>query len=287
MTILAHISDLHFGTETPEIVEGLIQDLALVEPSLVVVSGDLTQRARRKQFIAARLFLDRIPFPKLVVPGNHDIPLFDLVRRFARPLVRFRRYISKDVDPFFSTDDVAVLGMNTARSSAWKDGRLSLAQIDDLRRKLGPLPPHVSKVLVTHHPFLPPPGDASPPLVGRAAEALQAAEACGVDLVLAGHLHCGYTGDIRTHHGNIRRAILVAQAGTATSHRVRNEPNSYNLIRLSPQRLGFSLRVWDGKGFHETHFVEYEKSGVDWQPTLGRDAPRTTGSFSALESKKG
>jgi 3',5'-cyclic AMP phosphodiesterase CpdA len=287
MTTLVHISDLHFGTETPEIVEGLLQDLASVGPSLVAVSGDLTQRARRKQFIAARLFLDRIPFPKLVVPGNHDIPLFDVLRRFACPLARFRRYIQEDVDPFFSTDAVAVLGMNTARSNTWKDGRLSLAQIDDLRRRLGPLPPHVSKVLVTHHPFLPPPGDPSPPLVGRAAEALQAAETCGVDLVLAGHLHCGYTGDIRTHHLNIQRAIVVAQAGTATSHRVRNEANSYNVIRLSPQRLGFSLRVWDGKGFHETHFVEYVKSGSHWQPTLGRDAPHTTGSFSTLESQKG
>ncbi len=271
MTTLAHISDLHFGTESPEIVESLLEDLVSVEPSLVVVSGDLTQRARRKQFMAARLFLDRIPFPRLVVPGNHDIPLFDLLTRFARPLARFRRYIDEDVDPFFSTDAVAVLGLNTARSNTWKDGRISLAQIDDLRRRLGPLPPHVSKVLVTHHPFLPPPGDPSPPLVGRAAEALQAAEACGVDLVLAGHLHRGYTGDIRTHHVDIRRGILVAQAGTAVSHRVRNEPNGYNVIQLSSQRLAFTLRAWDGRGFHEARFVEYAKSGDDWRPTLGRD----------------
>jgi len=271
MTTLAHISDLHFGAESPEVVEGLLEDIVSVEPSLVAVSGDLTQRARRKEFAAARRFLDRIPFPRLVVPGNHDIPLFDLVTRFARPLARFRRYIHEDVDPFFSTDAVAVLGMNTARSNTWKDGRVSAAQIDDLRRRLCPLPPHVAKVLVTHHPFLPPPGDLSPPLVGRAAEALRVAEACGVDLVLAGHLHRGYTGDIRTHHVGIRRAILVAQAGTATSHRVRNEANSYNVIRLSPQRLGFSLRVWDDKGFREARFVEYVKSGSDWLATLGRE----------------
>jgi len=270
MTTLAHISDLHFGAESPELVEGLLEDLGSVEPSLVVVSGDLTQRARRKEFMAARRFLDRIPSPRLVVPGNHDIPLFDLVRRFGWPLTRFRRYISEEVDPFFSTDAVAVLGMNTARSDTWKDGRVSAAQIDGLRRRLSPLPPQVVKVLVTHHPFLPPPGDPSPPLVGRAAEALQAAEACGVDLVLAGHLHRGYTGDIRTHHIDIRRAILVAQAGTATSHRVRNEANSYNVIRLSRERLGFSLRVWDGRGFHEAGFVEYVKIDSDWRPTLGR-----------------
>ena len=272
MTTLAHISDLHFGAESPEVVEGLLEDLRSVEPSLVVVSGDLTQRARRKEFAAARRFLDAIPSPRLVVPGNHDIPLFDLVSRFARPLARFRSYIDADVDPFFSTDEVAVLGMNTARSNTWKDGRVSIAQIDALRRRLCPLPPRVVKVLVTHHPFLPPPWDPSPPLVGRAAEALRAAEACGVDLMLAGHLHHGYTGDVRTHHVDIRRAILVAQAGTATSHRVRNEANSYNVIRLSPQRLGFSLRVWDGKGFQEARFVEYEKSGSDWGPAPVRDS---------------
>jgi 3',5'-cyclic AMP phosphodiesterase CpdA len=272
MTTLAHISDLHFGAESPEVVEGLVDDLRSVEPSLVVVSGDLTQRARRKEFAAARLFLDRIPSPRLVVPGNHDIPLFDLVSRFARPLARFRSYIDADVDPFFSTDDVAVVGMNTARSNTWKDGRVSAAQIDGLRRRLGPLPPHVLKVLVTHHPFLPPPWDPSPPLVGRAAEALRAAEACGVDLMLAGHLHHGYTGDVRTHHVAIRRAILVAQAGTATSHRVRNEANSYNVIRCSPERLGFSLRVWDGRRFQESRFVEYVKSGADWRLKEDRDS---------------
>ena len=267
MNTIAHISDLHFGAESPAVVDGLLEDLASVAPSLVAVSGDLTQRARRKEFLAARLFLDRISCPKLVVPGNHDIPLFDVMNRFLRPLVRFRRYIHEDVDPFFATNAIAVLGMNTARSDTWKDGRVSPAQIDTLRRRLAPLPAHVLRVLVTHHPFLPPPGDPSPPLVGRAGEALQAAEACGVDLMLAGHLHRGYTGDIRTHHVGIRRAILVAQAGTATSHRIRNEANSYNVIRLSPQKLGFSLRVWDGKAFHEARFVEYEKSGSDWRPS--------------------
>ena len=272
MNTLAHISDLHFGAESPSVVEGLLEDLATVEPSLVVVSGDLTQRARRSEFVAARLFLDRIRVPKLVVPGNHDIPLFDVVRRFVRPLARFRRYIDMEVDPFFSTEAMAVLGLNTARSNTWKDGRLSPAQIDGLRRRFCPLPPQVLKVLVTHHPFLPPPGDPTPPLVGRAALALQAAEACGVDLVLAGHLHHGYTGDIRTHHVGIRRAILVAQAGTATSHRLRNEANSYNVIRTSSGRLGFSLRLWDGKAFREARLAEYTKSDSDWRSTASPGA---------------
>lgn len=270
MKNIAHISDLHFGAEQPEVVEGLIQDLAIVAPTLAVVSGDLTQRARRREFLAARLFLDRIPCPRLVVPGNHDIPLYDVINRFLRPLVRFRRYIHEDVDPFLLADDVAVMGLNTARSNAWKDGRISAAQIETLRRRLGSLPEGVLKVVVTHHPFLPPPGDPSPPIVGRAREALLAAEACGVDLVLAGHLHHGYTGDVRTHHANIRRTILVAQAGTATSHRVRHEPNSYNVIRIGARRLHFSLRVWSGTRFEETRTAEYVKIGRDWESSQTR-----------------
>jgi 3',5'-cyclic AMP phosphodiesterase CpdA len=272
MNTLAHISDLHFGAERTEIVEGLIKDLVALRPSLVAVSGDLTQRARRKEFAAARQFLDRIPFPKLVVPGNHDIPLFDLVSRFAWPLARFRSYIQRDVNPFFSTADFVVLGMNTARSTSSQQGRISVAQVDGLRRRLETIPAHVLKVLVTHHSFLPPPGDPSPQLVERAELALRAAEAGGVDLLLAGHLHRGYSGDVRTHHTGIRRAILVAHASTATSHRLRNEANSYNLIRLDHDHIGVSVRVWDGSVFRAGRSTEYVKVGLDWRAATDAEA---------------
>jgi 3',5'-cyclic AMP phosphodiesterase CpdA len=263
---LAHVSDLHFGAETPEIVEALVGALDEVNSSIVVVSGDLTQRARTKQFEAARRFLDRIRAPTVVVPGNHDIPLFDVFRRFVAPLARYKRHIATDVDPFLAVGRVAVLGLNTARSNTWKDGRLSPGQIDAIRARFRTLPEETVKVLVTHHPFLPPPGDPSPPLVGHASEALAAAEASGVDLVLAGHLHHGYIGEIRTHHTNIRRSILVAQAGTATSHRTRTEPNSFNVIVIEPHQIAFSLRVWDGEAFRETRVTEYVKAGADWVP---------------------
>lgn len=269
MTTLAHVSDLHFGDEIPEVVPALLADLARVKPKLVIVSGDLTQRARTRQFQAARRFLDLIPCPKLVVPGNHDIPFFDVFRRFLSPLARYRRYIADDLNPFVSVDgEVAVLGLNTARSNTWKNGRLSAEQIETIRGTLSPLSVETVKVLVTHHPFLPPPGDRSPPLVGRAAQALQVAEKSGVDLVLAGHLHHGYTGDIRTYHRDIQRSILVAQAGTATSHRTRDERNSYNVIHIAKHRIGFGLRVWDGRAFDAGRFAEYIKVGIDWEAAV-------------------
>jgi 3',5'-cyclic AMP phosphodiesterase CpdA len=265
VTILAHISDLHFGTESPDILDGLLEDLRRAAPTLVVVSGDLTQRARRKQFAAARAFFDRIPFPRLVVPGNHDIPLFDVVTRFFRPLARYRHFISEDVDPFFRSETLAVMGLNTARSNTWKNGRVSKEQTQALRDRMGSVPEGAMKVLVTHHPFLPLPGDPSPVLVGGAKAALEAAEACGIDLMLAGHLHRGYTGDVRSHHLEVGRPILVAQAGTATSRRVREEANSYYVIELEPGQIGFRLRVWDGVRFGDGRSTQYLKRATSWE----------------------
>jgi 3',5'-cyclic AMP phosphodiesterase CpdA len=266
MAVIAHVSDLHFGREDPRLVEALVRDLTAARPDLLAVSGDLTQRARRIEFAAARAFLDRIEVPRLVVPGNHDIPLVDLVRRFSRPLGRYRRYIAEETDPFLATAHFAALGVNTARSNVWKNGRLSVAQIDSIRSRFCPLPPEVFKVLVAHHPFLPPPDDPAPALVGRGPEALVVAEECGVDLILSGHLHRGFTGDIRAHHVTIRRSILVAQASTATSHRTRNEANGYNLIRYVFPQLEFTQLAWDGQAFRPTRHVSYEKLGTDWRP---------------------
>ena len=264
MRTIAHISDLHFGREEPKVAEALVADLESVTPSLVAVSGDLTQRARRREFAAARDYLQRLTVPVLVVPGNHDIPLFDLARRFLTPLHRYRRYIAEDVMPFYHDEELAVLGVNTARRNHYKHGRLSLAQIEQIRERLSPIPESVFKVIVTHHPFIPPPDDASPPLVGRGPEGLKAAEAAGVDLLLAGHMHFGYTGDVRAHHPVIRRSIMVAQAGTAISRRLRREANTYNLIRIEPPHLALEVRGWKGARFEPKLIERYVKREDVW-----------------------
>jgi 3',5'-cyclic AMP phosphodiesterase CpdA len=261
---IAHLSDLHFGREDARVVEAVLEDMAGSRPDLVVVSGDLTQRARRRQFQAARAFLDRFPAPVLVVPGNHDIPLFDVARRFFSPLGRYRELVTADLDPLFHDDEMAVLGVNTARSNVVKNGRLSHAQIDGIRARLQPLPPRVFKVLVTHHPFVPPPGTREHRVVGRGLQALQVAEACGVDLLLAGHLHVSHSGDVRAHHLTIRRSILVVQAGTATSLRVRGEPNTYNVLTVDGPALGLAVRGWDGARFAPLSGVRYVKREEEW-----------------------
>jgi 3',5'-cyclic AMP phosphodiesterase CpdA len=262
---IAHISDLHFGTEDAGLEEALLRDLAAVHPSLIAVSGDLTQRARRAEFAAARAFLARLPAPRVVVPGNHDIPLFDLWRRFVSPLARYHEFIDAEADPFYTDDEVAVQGLNTARSNTWKDGRISEAQIADLRSRLCALPEGLFKVVVTHHPFVPPPRAKVPALVGRGLRALQAAADCGVELLLAGHLHEGYNADVRTTHVSLTRSMIVLHAGTALSRRRRGEPNAYNLVTVDPPRLTLQVRSFTAEGFVMSATTEYVKEGEEWR----------------------
>jgi 3',5'-cyclic AMP phosphodiesterase CpdA len=264
MKTIAHLSDLHFGKEDPKVVEGIVRELAERRPSLVAVSGDLTQRARAGQFRAARAFLDRMPAPTLVVPGNHDMPLFNVVARLLDPLRGYTRHIAANPEPFLHEEEIALLGVNTARAGSWKNGRLSLRQIERIRERFGPIPERVFKVLVTHHPFIPSPGEQVHPVVERGLEGLRAAEESGVDLLLAGHLHLGFSGDVRPHHLSIRRSMLVAQAGTATSVRHRGEPNTYNWIVVDPPRLTIEVRGWDGAAFATLLATRYLKRHDEW-----------------------
>ncbi len=268
MRTIAHISDLHFGRTDPAVVEGLLADLRARRPDLVVVSGDLTQRARTEQFREARDFLDRLDLPLLVVPGNHDIPAYDLVARFTRPLQRYKRFITQDICPLHCDDEIAVFGLNTARPLIahwnWAHGSISLGQIARARRILGTLPPATFKVVVTHHPFLPPPDALETRVVGRAVQALEVFKHCGVDLLLAGHLHRSYSGDVAAHHTVIERSILVAQASTATSTRLRNEPNAYNLITIDHGRLTLTVCLWNGTGFEPRQREHFRKSANRW-----------------------
>lgn len=269
MRTIAHLSDLHFGTERPELAHALRADLLASRPSLVVVSGDLTQRARASQFKAAQAFLASLPTPQLVIPGNHDVPLYDVIRRFLSPLHRFRHYIHPEVDPLYDDGELFVAGINSARSLTWKSGRISFAQIRQLETRLTKTRA-AFKVVVTHHPFLPPPNgssDARIDLVGRAHEALALLDASHVDVLLAGHLHHGYSGDIRTHYPTARRAIISGQAGTAISKRVRPaDPNGYNWITLAGDVISIEVRTWTKDRFVALRTSEYRRSAEGWLP---------------------
>jgi 3',5'-cyclic AMP phosphodiesterase CpdA len=219
-----------------------------------VVSGDLTQRARAWQYRQAAAFLERLPKPQLVIPGNHDIPLYHVIRRFRTPLKNYCTHITDDLAPEYRDEEMLVVGLNTTRPFTfslrgfWKDGRISSSHVDGLRRATADLPVAVCKIVVTHHPFIPPAGGPRREIVRGASLALAAMEQCGVDLLLAGHLHIGYHGDVRAHHSSVTRSIVSVQAGTATSTR-RAKPNSFNWITVEGDRISIERRAWNGDGF--------------------------------------
>ena len=247
---------------------GLVADLAQRSASLLVVSGDFTQRARPGQFARAAEYLQGLPTPRIVVPGNHDVPMYDVVRRFAFPLRRYRRYISDDLAPSYQDDEMFVLGVSTARSFTHKSGWMDEPQLAEIQRQMCGAPPGRIKVLVTHHPFIPSPRDPRSDVVRGAPRALQRFEGCGVDLLLAGHLHLAYHDDVRAHHTSAKRSVLSIQAGTATSTRRRGEPNAYNWITLSSDLVTVAVRAWNGRAFEESLVTRYRRIDHVWTREL-------------------
>jgi 3',5'-cyclic AMP phosphodiesterase CpdA len=264
MKKIVHISDLHFGTEEKIIAEALLRTIKSLLPDLVVVSGDLTQRGRAKQFKAAGDYLAKMKVPTLVVPGNHDIPLFDIFRRFLFPLKRYKKFITDNMYPLYTDEKIAVMGINSARSLTWKNGRISIEQIEEMKNKLCEIDNSIFKVLVTHHPFIPPPGDHGVDLVGRSVKALVIINECGIDLLLAGHLHNGYSGDIRTFYPKNKTSVISAQAGTAISNRIREEPNGFNYILIEKTFFIIEVHEWNGNRFIKKIKTSYRKKDNEW-----------------------
>jgi 3',5'-cyclic AMP phosphodiesterase CpdA len=243
MRTLVHLSDLHFGRVDEALLAPLRERLTALGPDLVVVSGDLTQRARSEQFVQARQFLDTLPQPQLVVPGNHDVPLHNVFKRFVNPLKNFKRHIGSDLEPFFVDDEIAVAGINTARSLTFKDGRINQEQVALLQARFNELDEPITKIVVTHHPFdLPEGGEGD--LVHRASMAMKAFAACGTDILLSGHMHLARAGNTAARYALGGYAALTIQAGTATSTRARGEPNSFNAIHVDRSEVRVESYDW-------------------------------------------
>ncbi|XXT19839.1 metallophosphoesterase family protein [Sorangium sp. So ce429] len=248
MRTLVHLSDLHFGRVDKAILRPLIDRIWGLEPHLIVVSGDLTQRARNAEFAEARAFLDALPSPRIVVPGNHDVPLYNLFDRFFRPLDKYRSHITDDLSPFHVDAEIAVLGINTARSLTIKDGRINARQIREIKERMCGLDPEITKVVVTHHPFDLPENSPHDDIVGRAKQAMAAIAGCGVDVILSGHLHLSHTGHSAERFEAGGHSSLIIQAGTATSTRGRGEQNAFNVIHVDGKKLRIERNYWQPEG---------------------------------------
>jgi 3',5'-cyclic AMP phosphodiesterase CpdA len=275
MRTLVHLSDLHFGRIDQALIGPLTSVVGRIAPDVLVVSGDLTQRARSAEFIAARAFLDTLPSPQIIVPGNHDISLHNLFDRFLRPLAKYTRYITGDLEPLYVDDEIVVAGVNTARSLTIKDGRINRHQMERLRERLDRLPRALVKVIVTHHPFDLPASYDRDELVGRAPAALAAFADCGADLLLAGHLHASHAGTTASRYPIEGFAALAVQAGTATSTRGRGEQNSFNVIRIDGNRILIERHAWQAEQGVFTHVSteRFVRADERWMPQAADVAP--------------
>lgn len=260
MIEIAHLSDLHFGREVPAVADALADELSAHPPALIAVSGDLTQRARRVEFLAARAFLDRLPSPQLVVPGNHDMPAVALGLRFMAPWARWRRHFAAETEPVIAGARFFAVGVNTARrahrSFDFSRGRINATQLARIEasfpRESGPL-----RVLVAHHPFAVTQASAARGLVGRVDVALPRLRDARVDLVLGGHVHLAYSA--------IVEGMVVAQTGTSISSRLKGEPNSYNRIRAERNAMAIEVRAFDGHAFATDSIRNYRRQDGVWQ----------------------
>lgn len=271
MARIAHLSDLHFGAHDPKVVDATLAWMEEHRPDLIILSGDFTQRARIVQFRQASAYINRLRaagFTILAVPGNHDIPLYDVFRRFVAPLTRYERYIDNDLCPWFENDELAVLGINTARSLTIKDGKINRKQMAMIEERFARVAPEKTRILVTHHPLFAMPiaeGNELSEAVGRHDDAISSVCRAGVHVALAGHFHRTYAEAAAKMVENAGGALVI-QAGTATSTRFRNnELQSFNWLHVARHDdLELQVIAWDGTRFGRGDHIKYQFDGQNW-----------------------
>lgn len=244
MRRIVHISDLHFGRESPELLAPLLDAIEAARPDLIAVTGDLTQRARPAQFRAAAEFLAALPAPTLCVPGNHDIPLDRPDLRFSRPFARYRRHLSPDLAPVWSDEALSVQGFNTADPFAWQRGRVRRRQ---LRRACADFRESGrANVVLAHHPFEDLPGSGKT-LMKHARAMLESLAECGTDLILSGHLHRWRAEPFVERKGGTR--ILQVHVGTGVSTRHRGQGNDFAVLAVERERIVVTRMLAQGDRF--------------------------------------
>ena len=244
------LSDMHFGTEQPAVVEALVALALQQRPDLLVLSGDITQRARPAEFQAARAFMNRLGAPMLAIPGNHDIPLFNVWARLQRPYADHMAVFGSELEPVHASPDLLVVGVNTTRARRHKDGEVSAQQVERVAQLLQGATAAQLRLVVVHQPVAVTRAEDRPNLLHGHAQALKRWAAAGADLVMGGHIHLPYVLEIQ----GLARAMWAVQAGTAVSSRVRpGAPNSVNLLRWNKSALPrfCNIEQWDFSSAHQ------------------------------------
>ena len=235
MTVLVHLSDTHFGTERPELVRAVEKAILAIKPDIVTISGDITQRALVSQFQAAKSFLDALPADlKFVIPGNHDIPLYNVPLRLVDPYSHYNAVFGLR-EGIWCHDNIGIIGYDA--TSRWRHTRGSLLEADliaHIKHARSQLKPGALLVACAHQPLVVGlPNDQENILVNSNAIAQIFAQN-GVDLVLSGHVHWPLISTTEDAFPTLARSFVLSGAGTAISHRTRpGAPNSFNVIRIT------------------------------------------------------
>lgn len=266
MRTLVHLSDLHFGRVDPVVVDALAETVQRLGPDVLAVSGDLTQRARAHQFAQARAFLDSLHSPMIVVPGNHDVPLHNVIARLFNPLGAYRRHITTNLRPHHADQELMVVGTNTTRSLTIAGGGIRRRELRRICEVLAGVGESVIKVVVGHHPFDMPHVGAA---IGRGRpgpEAVELLARTGVDVFLTGHLHVTYAGPTATRYKVGGRTAIVVEAGTATSTRIRGEPNAFNVLRVDASAIVVEHLVWrtESRVFAVNEVQRFGRTSEGW-----------------------
>ena len=247
MALLLQISDTHFGTEQPPVVAALEHLIEHACPDLLVISGDITQRARRSQFARARAFVDRLSVRNVVaIPGNHDIPMFNVLLRAFAPYSNYRRAFGDELEPEWRSDDMCVLCVNTTRAYRRKDGEVSEEQIARVSADLRNADSRQLRVVIIHQPVHVIRDKDETNLLHGYEGAVREWSSAGADLIMGGHIHLPYVRELGERLQDLPRRVWAVQAGTAVSSRIRRKaPNSVNLVRYQAGQSSCAVEQWD------------------------------------------
>ncbi len=247
MKRIVHLSDLHFGRNNEKVVRAIAKTVKKIDPDILIVSGDLTQRAKISEFKQAKEFLNSFNCKKLVIPGNHDIPLYNLFARTFKPFHKYKQFIAKNLEPIYYDSEVAVIGANTARRGKISSGAINLDQVG-LIKKFFEDHPKAAKILVAHHPFDLPDKFSSRKLVGGAKKVMQHLIDGGTDLILGGHMHISHARSVADRYKVDGKAAFVVQASTI-SERSRGEPPTFNVIEIKNKKVSLSRYIYSEQTF--------------------------------------
>lgn len=270
MRRVVHISDLHFGNNDSSLLTPLSEVIQSLDPHVLVISGDLVEHATTQEFKDARAFIDQLPKPQIIVPGNHDLAFYNFFRRSLVGLATYRQLITANTSPEYHDEEIVILGANTSRVWPLRGGSLSSTQLASLESKFAEFPETLTRILVTHHPFDLPEDQGDRLIVGHAKRSI-ACLAPVVDILLAGHIHLSSTGSTATRYKSQGHALAFVQAGTAVSNRNKGEDNSFNLLRIGPASNGEKAVVVDrfswkrkAENFECKVSVEYRLGKEGW-----------------------